>query len=516
MIRFIETYCVFSNGRWTGKPFKLRRWQKERILEIFEINPETGFRKYRRVVLGVPRKNGKTELAAALALYFTIADQEPSAEVYCAAASEDQADRVFEAARRMCEVDGAPLAKWVRIPTGKSGNRIVSKLDPYSYLRRLASVGSTQHGLNAHAVILDEYHAWKKGEQEELNAALTTSMAAREQPMQIIITTAGADKAESRCGELYDRGRAIESGRIQDDSFYFRWWEAPPEYDYKDPEGWKIANPNWGVTISESFLQAELAGLTGEVGRGALTRADFERLYLNRWVSYDKTPFVTREQLETCRVAEFELKDRVPTVVGVDLSETRDSTAVVIGQFRSDKERPCEHEDGNPCLFIRCFTWERPLGAMDRPQEDWRVPQNEIKERIRQVNKTCTVAANIFDPWHSRLMREDLAGEGLPVEEIWQTGARRSGASAELYDLIVQGRIHWCDQVFRDHCLNATTRIAGKDGGFYLAKVKAGKAMDCAMATVNVVYGFRFGKKNEVGGILFWLPEPEKKEEATA
>lgn len=485
VIEFIETHCCFTNGRWTGAPFILQGWQKRLIYRLFEIDPRTGLRRYRRALVGLPRKAGKTELAAALALYLMAADGERSAEVYCAAASEDQADRVFEAAKRMVEKSHT-LNAGVTIAVG----RLSVTEDPYSYVQRLTSTGKTKHGLNIHGAILDEFHAWGVGEADELLTALTTGMAAREQPMMVMITTAGSDLETSRCGGLYEYGRSLERGEIEDDGFFFLWHEAAEKADYRDPESWKAANPNYGVTVTEAFLRGELAGTNVLDGRrkGAITEAEFRRLYLNQWVDFAATPWVTREQIRACRVEPFDLNEDQAAWAGIDLSETRDSSAVVHGQWWAGQERPCGHTD-EPCLYVRVQTWDRPRGPDGKPVEGWVVPQAEIRQYLRDQAARMTVVTNVFDPWHSRLMAEDLQAEGMLCEQIHQTGSRRSGASAALYDLIDQKRLHYCDDVFERHVLNATTKSAGTEGGYYLVKRRAGRVMDAAMAAVNVVYG---------------------------
>lgn len=491
VIKFIEKLCVFSNAKWTGQKFLLEGWQRRLLYELFEVNPETGLRRYRRALIGMGRKQGKTELAAALALYFLLADGEKSAEVYCAAASEEQADRVFMAARRMCEIDGAPLSTLVAVPEGERADYLTSKVDPYSTMKRLTSKGRTKHGLNIHCVVLDEVHAWGVGEADELWAALTTGMASRDQPMMLMITTAGTDLEESRCGGLYLAGRAMERGEHSDDGFFFRWWEAPEEMDYRDPKAWAAAMPNLGVSVTIPFLEGELAGTnagTDGKGKKALTRAEFERLYLNRWIDYGETPWVTREQIRACRLPWFPLEAGRATWAGIDLSETRDSTAVDWAQWFDDDRRPCGHT-GEPCLYIHVRTWEQRRLPDGRVDEEWEVPQAEVKAHIRQLATDYNVATSVFDPWHSKLMRQDLEAEGLTCEEIPQTGIRRSGASAGLYDLIIQRRLHYCDETFERHVLNSTIRETGADGGYYLAKRRKGKVMDAAMAAVNVVYG---------------------------
>lgn len=469
VIWFIESFCVFTNGRWLGQPFILFPWQRKLLYELFEVDPDTGLRVYRRALIGIARKSGKSEVAAALALYFMLADDEPSAAVYCAAASEEQAEVVFEAAKRMCEVDGAPLADMVLVEKTK----LSSVTDPYSFIKLLSSKGATKHGLNVHAVILDELHAWGVGQGNELWAALTTGSAAREQPMQIAITTAGANLDESRCGDLYKLGRRVEAGEVDANGFFFRWWQAPDGCDYKDPEMWALASPSYGLTVKKGFYEGELY----------LPEADFRRLYLNQWVDWGAAqPFVTRDQWDACDVGGFAFRTGEPMWVGVDLSETRDSTAVAYGQMWGDD------------LMAKARTWERPLHADGRPLAEWEVPQAEVKDFIRSLAREYDVVTVVFDPWHSKLMRQDLEAEGIPCEEMWQTGKRRAGASAALFERIVTRRLrHDGDPVLSRHIMNATIKSAG-DEGFYVAKRKKGRVMDATMALVNVTYGTMYAE----------------------
>lgn len=475
VIRFIEAFCVYSNGRWTGQPFILLPWQKQLLYELFEVSESTGKRRFRRALIGLPRKAGKTELAAAIGLYLMLADGEMSAQIYCAAASEDQADMVFEAAKRMCEMKGSPLSSLVDVQQ----SRLTSKADPYSFIQRLSSKGRTKHGLNIHGVILDELHAWGAGEGEELWAALNTGSAARSQPMQIAITTAGIDLEESRCGQMYQLGRAIERGEQDGAGFFFRWWQAPEGMDHRDPDYPRLASPSYGHTVDAGFYKDELA---------SVPEAVFRRLYGNEWVDYGEEPWVTRDQIKACRLPAFPLVADAPTWVGVDLAETRDAAAVAWAQWMEDDGRPCGHT-GERCLYLRCATWEQPRLPNGRPDPEWEIPQAEVKAFIRSLNSEYQVETNVFDPWHSKLMRQDLENEGLICEDIPQTGQRRSGASAELYDLITQKRLHYCDDTFERHVLNATIKATGSEGGYFLAKRRKGKVMDAAMAAVNVVYG---------------------------
>lgn len=485
MIRFIEKLCIFTNGKWTGSPFVLQPWQRKLLYELFEVDPETGLRRYRRALIGLPRKNGKTELAAAIALYLMLADGEKSSQNYCAAGNEEQADMVFQAAKTMCEHEGAPLRALVKVETG----RLTSLDDPRSFFQRLSSKGATKHGLNIHGVVFDELHVWGVGQHDELWSALTTGSASRDQPLQIAITTAGSDLEESRCGDLYQLGRAIEAGEAQDENFFFRWWQAPDDCDYRDEAMWKLASPNYGVSVNANFLKGELSGTNIVNGkrRGAVSEADFRRLYLNQWVEFGASPWVQREQIQACRVKAFTLSTGLPTWVGVDLSRSIDSTAVAWGQWLDGEERSCGHI-GEPCLYVKAEAWERPRKGDGSYDVNWQVPLPLVRQSIRDKNAEMSVETNVFDPYGATLMTLDLAAEGITCETMTQQGVRRSSAATGMYDLIVQCRLHYDQDIVERHVMNATVKSTGVDG-YYLQKRKAGKVMDVAQAISQVVYG---------------------------
>lgn len=416
-----------------------------------------------------------SELAAALGLYMAFGADEDAAAVYCAAASEDQADVVFEKARRMCELSDT-LSQAIDVPKGirVSQPKLSLKQNPYQFMQRLSAKGKTKHGLNPSLVILDELHVWNVGEGEELYEALTTAMAARPEGLILAITTAGSDLEASRCGALYKLGERLRTGEIEDPTFYYRWWEAPEGCRLDDPEAWKAASPSLGGIVDEDFYRGELV---------RIPEAHFRRLYLNQWVEYGESPWVQREQIQACRVDPFEVDARLPSWVGVDLSKSQDSTAVVWGQWR-DGDRPCGHS-GEPCLFVKARTWEKPDG---KAGEDWRSPVDEVREFVRQLNRELLVATNVFDPYGGRLMMLDLAAEGILCEEMHQQGKRRSSAAAGMFDLIVQGRFHYDQDVIERHVMNATVKAVG-DEGYYLQKRRAGRVMDAAQAASQVVYG---------------------------
>lgn len=459
VIDWIERHCVLTNGEWTGQPFRLLPWQKRTIQRLFEVDPATGLRRYRRALIGIPRKNGKTQLAAALALYLMLADGEPSAEVYAAASSEDQAGLVFEAARRI--VTMGPLAAACQV----GASRITSSSDPYSYLQRLTSRGSSWHGLNIHGVILDELHTWTTDEQSELWAALTTGSAARRQPLQIAITTAGVDLRRSRCGRLYQLGRAIERGEQKDDSFYFEWWEAPADIDYRDPAAWRAANPSLGVTVTESYLRSEL---------GVVPEADFRRLYLNQWVLAAQR-WLPSGAWDAC-TGDASFADGAPTWVGWDASTRYDSSAIVAAQVR---------EDGT--VAVQARVWSRPLDMAGAPAADWRMPLDEMAEHLRALAARYRVVGIAYDPAFVTWAASDLEAQGLPMVEWPQTDARMVPATRAVYELVVQRRlVHSGDPVLAAHVADAAPYYT-RSGGTRLRKAGGTAQIDAAIAMLMAV-----------------------------
>lgn len=548
---WIEENCAFTNARWAGRPFALIPWQRMWLAELFEIDQETGLRVYRRALAGLPRKSGKSEIAAAVALYLADpeGDGEPRAKVIVAAAAEDQADFVFGAARAMVEFDRrcwqgdeyrylvatdavcpvhedtwclepAPLHERFAYRESRSNQFLVSKLDRHCLVQRVTSKGNTKHGGNIHGLILDELHAWPIGQHDELYAALTTGSGARLQPLQIAITTAGADLDKSRCGLLFLVGRRIERGEIPHGGFLFRWWGAP---DYQcpkcgryivwdgepnpycadhpgvelertpidDPEIWRRSSPSFGYIVREDFYELELT---------TMTEAEFRRLYLNQWITVGEIPWLRPGTFEALKLpAIVELEAGPPSYVGIDMSTRNDATAVNLGQVWEGAERPCGIHDASdpPCLFVRARIWERPPG--DR---DWQVDEQQVVDYLLELNRDfAPVWSNVFDPWGSKGPQQQLQKQGLNVAEIWVSGARRAQATVTLTSVINRGLVHWDDSSspsFARHVASASTQpMSGGQEGYYLVKSQPGVRIDAAMSMVHIEYGIIWAKTPE-------------------
>jgi len=209
-VRFFPRFLTHSKGEHAGQPFELLDWQERIVRDVFGWMRPDGFRRYRRVYIEVPRKNGKSQLAAGVALYLTFSDGEAGAEVYSAAADKKQAKIVFQAAHDMVAASddlNEQAASWK--------NSIVVE-DTKSGYNVLSSDVKTQHGVNAHGIIFDELHTQPN---RELWDVLTTSVGARRQPLVFAITTAGYDR-NSICWEQHDYAVKVLEGVIEDPECY--------------------------------------------------------------------------------------------------------------------------------------------------------------------------------------------------------------------------------------------------------------------------------------------------------
>lgn len=210
-VAFIENLC-HTKGKWAGKSFLLLPWQEQIVRDLFGIVKEDGNRQFLTAYIEIGKKNGKSELAAAVALYLLYADNEPSAEVYGAACDRNQASIVFDVAKQMVEMSPALLR---RSKIRSAGKRIINYRNAGFYQVLSAETG-TKHGLNVSGLIFDEIHAQPN---RKLYDVLTKGSGdAREQPLFFIITTAGNDK-NSICYELHTKALDLMHGRKKDYTF---------------------------------------------------------------------------------------------------------------------------------------------------------------------------------------------------------------------------------------------------------------------------------------------------------
>lgn len=279
-----------KNSRFTkaGDPFVLEPWQEIVVMLIFGVlHIDTGLRRFKTAWIEVPRKNGKTTLAAGIGLYGLYCDNEAGAEIYCAAATKDQSSLLFDIASGMVrKCEGLATPTKIR----QSVKRLIFE---DSYLRAVASDAHALHGQNAHMVVADEVHAWINGGYD-LWDVLETGTASRAQPLMCGITTAGFDR-ETKCYELHDFAGRVRDGQANDPSFLPVIFGAKNADDWESPDVWAAANPNLGKSVPIEYL----AQMCQRAKDNPSFQNTFRRLHLNQWTS-QQTRWLSMEAWDAC------------------------------------------------------------------------------------------------------------------------------------------------------------------------------------------------------------------------
>lgn len=437
-VMFIENLC-HTKGKWAGKRFWLFPWQEQIVRDIFGIVKEDGNRQFRTAYVEIGKKNGKSELAAAIALYLLFADNEPSAEVYGAAADRQQASIVFDVANQMVKMSPALMKRSKIMAAGK---RIVNYSNAGFYQVLSAEVG-TKHGLNVSGLVLDEVHAQPN---RKLYDVLTKGSGdAREQPLFFLITTAGTDR-ESICYELHSKALDILEGRKIDYTFYPVVYGLTDEDDWHDEANWYKANPSLGHTIKiERVREAYREAMDNPAEENV-----FKQLRLNMWVS-SLTRFIPENiyNLGNEPINMEDLKGR-DCYGGLDLSSTGDITAFVL-MFPPRDEN--EKYVMLPFFWIPEDTIPLRVRRASVPYDVWHqqgyllategnvIHYGFIEKFIEELGKQYHILEIAFDRWGATQMVQDLEGMDFTVVPFGQGFKDMSPPTKEFYKLLMEGKI---------------------------------------------------------------------------
>ncbi|MDR0813443.1 MAG: terminase large subunit [Oscillospiraceae bacterium] len=310
-IEFIERFCKHSKGEYAGKPVTLELFQKAFVQALFGFVDTHGLRKYREGFFLVGRKNGKSTLAAALALYMLTSDNEGGAEVYTAATKYAQSRLIFDEVLAMVK-QSPELSKHFR----KRKNDLLYEPN-FSKMQPLARNSDTLDGLNAHLVLLDELHAVK---DKTLYEVLKQSQTARRQPMLLMLTTAGTTR-ENVFDDLYTYAVQVADGAITDERFLPVLYELDNRAEWSDPAAWIKANPALGTVKKIDTLTAEVERARqnpSELSGLLCKHFNIRETSKSAWLSFDDINNTETFNLEDFRGAYC--------IGGVDLSITTDLT----------------------------------------------------------------------------------------------------------------------------------------------------------------------------------------------
>lgn len=438
-VAFIQNLC-HTKGKWAGKKFLLLPWQEQIVRDLFGIVKEDGKRQFLTAYIEIPKKQGKSELAAAIALYLLYADNEPSAEVYGAANDRNQASIVFDVAKQMVQMSTALLK---RSKITAATKRIINYSNAGFYQVLSAETG-TKHGLNVSGLVFDEIHAQPN---RNLYDVLTKGSGdAREQPLFFIITTAGNDK-NSICYELHTKALDIKSGRKKDNTFYPVVYGLTESDDWNDEKNWYKANPSLGHTISiDRVREAYKNALENPAEENV-----FKQLRLNMWTSstvcWIPEHIYNRGELQI----DLESLNGRECYGGLDLSSTSDITALVLifpPRFEEEKYiilpffwLPKE------TLDLRCRrdhvlydVWE--IQGYINTTDGNVVHYGFIEKFIEELGEKYHIKEIAFDRWNATQMVQNLEDMGFTVVPFGQGYKDMSPPSKELYKLLMEGSIN--------------------------------------------------------------------------
>lgn len=435
VIDFTEATCTVLKGPLAGRPMRWLRWQRWLAGAWYELNPD-GTQRYREGLVGVGRQNGKSLPSAGMALEALYRGPDGS-EVYSAAGDRQQARIVFGEARK--QVEKSPvLSKHARLY--RDAIEIPDKGNVY---RVLSSDAKLQQGLSPYFCVFDEVHVQRN---DELWNAMRFGMAARPNAMLLGITTAG-EHEDTLCGQMYEYGKRVAEAEIDDDRFFFAWWEPadrlnekgqPVPCDVDDRQAWHEANPS----LVEGVLdEAEL--------EGAALRSNpqsFRRYRLNQWVGHGGTRWMDMSAWDDCGNSDLTLPPRTRVALTFDGSVDDDATALSV--VRLDLDVPA---------VAASFVWERTPGD----PEDWKVDRAEVSATVDRLFAELNVRKMLCDPayWRSEIQDWQDRYGGKTVLEWPVTDARMGPAVTETYKRVKERNfMHHADPTVRRHVRNAVTK----------------------------------------------------------
>ena len=481
-VKFIETHLTHTKGELAKKPFILQEYQKEQIIKpLFGWKNEDGTRKYRTSFIFLPRKNGKSTLAAAIILTLLYLDNEFGAEYYSAANDKEQAKLVFECAKGMIE-NNPKLNNFVEI----FKSSIVYNAQG-SFYKAISRETSTKHGFNAAGFIYDELHGMRDDGTENLWQVMETSTGARRQPLAIAITTAGFDKY-SACYKMYDYAKRIKEGSIVDEQFLPVIFEADEDDDISDPKTWAKANPGLGISLKESYMAREAKKAESQPSYENI----FRRLHLNQWTT-SQTRWLNDSDIVACdeTIAE-EILLNTPCYGGLDLASVRDLTSFVlvwrIGEKIITKHWTFLPEDKYEMRTggkdgVNYMEWADYLEVTPGNVTDY----NFVQAKIEELAEKYKITSIAFDRWNSSQLVLNLVEVGLKMSAFGMGYKSLSPAAKEIEAKILERNfIYFNDPVIRWQFGNVELQVDAA-GNIKPDKSKSSAKIDTIMALCMAV-----------------------------
>lgn len=462
-------------GKWAGQPLILEPWQSFIFVNLFGWENAQGLRRFRRAYIRVPRKNGKSCIAAPVGLLMLTVESEPGAEVYCGATSEAQADEVFRPAKAMAE-----RARGFKSTFGLTiAASSIFREDGLSFFKKL--IGKPGEGQSPHCAIHDEFHEHKTSEQVD---SMDTGMGARQEPLQFIITTSGFDTS-SPCKELDDYAAKVVAGDFENEQFFTLAYGIDDSDDWTDFEVWKKANPNFGVSVSEEYLRGKLAEAIQRTSLQNTVKTKHLNCWVNAgagWINMVKWNANVDEGLE------LERFEGCKAWIGIDLASKIDLTAMMI---------LIRHEDAW-YLFGRYYLPQDTIDLKGNEHyqrwqmEGWltgtpgaRTDYAYLEEDLLKIYGSMQVQEVVYDPREAEYLMQSIREQvSCPIVEMTQSAAALSEPMKEFEGEICAGKLfHNGDPVLQWAAGNVVLKES-RNKLYYPAKQNVQSKIDPIVAAV--------------------------------
>jgi phage terminase large subunit-like protein len=484
-----------TGGELKGTRFNLQPYQAFIIGSLFGWKRKNGYRRFREGYFEIARKNGKTELAAAIANLLFFFDGEQSPEVYSAATTFKQAELTFKKSKIMLRMMGKeePLIK-DSLDILKFNMSIPQEDALYEPVH---SNAESLDGLNPHGVIIDEYHEHPTSDMRDI---MLTGMGSRMQPMLVTTTTAGYN-LEGPCYQLRELGMQILSGNKVDESMFIMIFTQDSEDEWMKPETWIKSNPNIGNTPYWDYMMSQF---TKAKNQGGIAETQFKTKNLNIWVRA-KAAWLRDERWMKC-AREFTMKDvmHLPCYIAIDLAASKDLSVVMYTFVDKD----------NKLFYLLPMMYMPEVTAISRSSTDkvdymkWAeqgyinlidgdtIDQNFIKNDIIRYKGMIDIQAIDYDPWNSTQTVINMIDEGFPLRPMPQTVRELSGPMDDFYQYVMNRRIvHDGNPVLRWMIGNTVRKVVA--GGQRPDKNTQRAKNDAAVAAIMTIGGYRKGPINQ-------------------
>lgn len=480
----VEQVCGFISiihhytGKHAGKPFVLETWQEWIVASMYGFYLRgTNERLVQSAYIEMARKQGKSAFASALCLYHLIADGEMNAEVYMAANSKDQAKVSFNMASNFSKM----------LDPGKEF------LDPYrdtikyertlSFLKVLAADSSKLDGPNASMYLIDEYHAAKNSGVKDV---LQSSQGMRENPMAVIITTAGFDRL-GVCYQYREMCTEVVSGLKEDDTLFIAIYCLDKEDDWKDEAVWVKSNPNLGVTVQTKYLKTQVRKAintpSDEVG--------IKTKNLNIWCDAEKTWIKDDYILSASANVNLEEYNRLDCFIGVDLSSTSDLTSFSV-MIPTTEKMVWKTFYFLPEAALTEKRFKELYGEWARQGALCITPGNVVDydfilNKIMEIGQILNIVTIGYDSWNATQFVINCTEKGLPMEPYSQSIGNFNKPTKELERLLLSGVAVIDNNIITRHCFRNVVMARDKNGNTKPSKQYEEKKIDGVIAMIEAL-----------------------------